>query len=42
MARAGVPVVFEALQGAGHVPYQQYRFRFAQQSAYFVFNELAL
>jgi acetyl esterase/lipase len=41
MARAGVPVVFETLQGAGHVPWQ-YRSRFITHSAYFLFAELKL
>jgi acetyl esterase/lipase len=41
MARAGVPVVFEALRGAGHVPWQ-YRSRFITHSAYFLFEELGL
>jgi acetyl esterase/lipase len=41
MARAGVPVVFETLRGAGHVPWQ-YRSRFITHSAYFLVDELGL
>jgi acetyl esterase/lipase len=41
MARAGVPVVFEALRGAGHVPWQ-YRSRFITQSAWFLYARLGL
>jgi para-nitrobenzyl esterase len=41
MAAAGVPVVFETLQGAGHVPWQ-YRSRFITQSAWFLFDKLRL
>jgi acetyl esterase/lipase len=42
MAAAGVPVVFETLAGAGHVPYQQYRSRFIAHSAWFVGEQLGL
>jgi acetyl esterase/lipase len=41
MARARVPVVFETLRGAGHVPWQ-YRSRFITHSAYFLVDELGL
>ena len=41
MAQAGVPVVFEALQGAGHVPWQ-YRSRFITHSAWFLYDHLGL
>lgn len=41
-ARAGVPVVFERLQGAGHVPFGQYRTRFTRHSAYFFYEHLGL
>jgi len=41
LAGAGVPVVFEALQGAGHVPWQ-YRSRFITHSAYFFYDHLGL
>jgi acetyl esterase/lipase len=41
LARAGVPVVFETLQGAGHVPWQ-YRSRFITHSAYFLYDHLGL
>jgi acetyl esterase/lipase len=41
MAAVGVPVVFEALQGAGHVPWQ-YRARFEKHSAYFLYEHLGL
>jgi acetyl esterase/lipase len=41
MATAGIPVVFETLQGAGHVPWQ-YRSRFITHSAYFLYDHLGL
>ena len=41
MAAAGIPVVFETLEGAGHVPWQ-YRSRFITQSAYFFYDHLRL
>jgi hypothetical protein len=41
MAAAGIPVVFETLQGAGHVPWQ-YRSRYITQSAYFFYDHLGL
>lgn len=41
MAAAGIPVVFESLEGAGHVPWQ-YRSRFITQSAYFLYDHLGL
>jgi acetyl esterase/lipase len=41
MAAAGIPVVFETLQGAGHVPWQ-YRSRYITQSAYFFYHHLGL
>jgi acetyl esterase/lipase len=41
MAAAGVPVVFETLQGAGHVPWQ-YRSRFITHSAWFLYDHLRL
>ena len=41
MAKMGVPVVFETLQGAGHVPWQ-YRSRFITHSAYFLYQHLGL
>jgi acetyl esterase/lipase len=40
MAAAGVPVVFETLAGAGHVPWAQYRNRFIVHSAYFLYDHL--
>jgi acetyl esterase/lipase len=42
MAAAGVPVAFESLSGAGHVPYRQYRSRFITHSAWWVGTELGL
>jgi acetyl esterase/lipase len=41
MAQAGVPVVFETLQGAGHVPWE-YRSRFITHSAWFLYDRLGL
>jgi acetyl esterase/lipase len=37
MVNARVPVFFQPLAGAGHVPYAQYRDRFIQQADYFFY-----
>jgi pimeloyl-ACP methyl ester carboxylesterase len=41
-ARVDVPVVFERLEGAGHVPFARYRSRFTKHSAYFLYEHLGL
>jgi acetyl esterase/lipase len=42
MERAGVPVVFKTLEGAGHVPWNQYGDLFESQSDYFFYQYLRL
>ncbi len=42
MESAGVPVVFNSLEGAGHVPWLQYSDVFEQQSDYFFYQFLRL
>ena len=42
MADVGVPVVFQALDGAGHVPWGQYQKLFTSQADYFFYETLHL
>jgi acetyl esterase/lipase len=37
LAAVGVPVFFQSLAGAGHVPYGTYRSRFIEQASYFFY-----
>ncbi|MCW2967257.1 MAG: hypothetical protein JWM71_1029 [Solirubrobacteraceae bacterium] len=42
LRRAGVPVVFESIAGAGHVRYERYHDRYDHHSAWFLYRELGL
>ena len=42
MQKAGAPVVFERLEGAGHVPWPEYGAHFEQESVSFLYEHLDL